>query len=141
MNQETRPLTVEEKRLLAIATGLCSNIPEKDIELQNKDVEAFISMLPKDAQERIYSETRETAYLMRNMSADQKKYMEIEARNKAPMSDVSYATVATMNVPYIRALFDEEDMKKLAKLILEGVRVQKDIAKTYKLSRDLGIRE
>ena len=59
MNSSRRKLSDEEIRILALACGFNCKLSGKDLEIQQRDIENYISKLSPELQESIYAETIE----------------------------------------------------------------------------------
>lgn len=141
MNSSKRKLSDEEIRILALACGFNCKLNGKDLEIQQKDIENYISKLSPALQESIYAETIEASREIGKLTRREREDMILASIEQAPFSSAKMPDVATLNIPYIQAVLTDDEIENIGKLIAQGVRVQRDTARVIMMSRKNSERE
>lgn len=141
MNSSRRKLSDEEIRILALACGFNCKLSGKDLEIQQRDIENYISKLSPELQESIYAETIEASREIGKLTKKEREDMILASLDQAPFSSAKMPDIAILNVPYIQAVLTAEENENIGKLIAQGVRVQRDTARVIMMSRKNSERE
>ena len=130
--EEKRKLTKSEIQILALACGMDKDIPDSDLKCREKQIRSFLDQLSQEESEKIYGAATEAAKAIEALSRKEYKDFDITAKRKIPMESEKIPDIATLNIPYIQMMLSKEDIEDIGKLILEGIRVQRDTVRAIK---------